>query len=142
MSPSPCHRRATHPHGSGRSASRPTGWLPTYIRAEIPGFTADDDGVAAARRAGLARAEKLGWCADPFWGWTAAAAERAIGHFDAANHRFARTVWGTDWTLGYPIERRSTRVDFLDLDFQLVDQVQRYIVALADKVARDRRLAR
>lgn len=116
--------------------------LSTYLRAEIRGFTADEHGVAAASRAGLARAARLGWCADPFWGWTAAAAEKAIGHFGAANNRFARSVWGTDWTLGYPIERPSTRVEFLDLDFQVVDQVQRYVVELADKVARERRVAR
>lgn len=115
--------------------------LATHLRAHIPGFTPDDEGVAAASLSGLSRADKLGWCADRFWGWTPRAAEKTLARFDASNHRFANAVWGTDWTLPYPLERPCTQVDVLDLDFTVVDQVHRYVIGMADKVARERRAA-
>ena len=109
--------------------------LATYLRAEIPGFKPDAPAVAAASRSGLTRAEKLGWCADEFWGWTPRAAKKALARFDASNHRFARAVWSTDWPEAYPLERACTQADFLDLDVQVVDQVQRYVVGMAGRVA-------
>lgn len=115
--------------------------LSTHLRAHIPGFTPDDEGVAAASLSGLSRAEKLGWCADRFWGWTPRAAEKTLARFDASNHRFAKAVWGTDWTLPYPLERPCTQMDVLDLDFSVLDQVHRYVMGMADKVARERRAA-
>lgn len=113
--------------------------LAMYLRAEIPGMRYDDEGVPAASLSGLSRAQKLGWCADRFWGWTPRAVEKALGRFDASNNRFAQAVWGTDWTLTYPVERPCTQVDFLDLDFPVVDQIHRYVMSMADKVARERK---
>jgi hypothetical protein len=109
--------------------------LATYLRAEIPDFRPDAKPVVAASRAGLARAEKLGWCADDFWGWTPRAANKVLARFDASNHRFARAVWGTDWPLAYPLERPNTQLDFLDLDIQVVDQVHDYVVSMAGRLA-------
>ncbi|MGI8701252.1 MAG: hypothetical protein ACR2JU_08610 [Nocardioidaceae bacterium] len=113
----------------------------TYLRAEIPGFTYADEGVAAASVSGLSRAQKLGWCDDQFWGWTPRSVEQALARYDASNHRFASTVWGTDWTLPYPVDRPCTQADFLDLDFAVVDQVHRYVIGMAAKVARERKAA-
>lgn len=115
--------------------------LATYLRAEIPGFKPDDDGVAAASLSGLARAQKLGWCDDSFWGWTPRAVEKALARFDASNQRFARAVWGTDWQLPYPLDRQCTQGNVLDLDFPVVDQVHRYVMSMADKVAHERKAA-
>lgn len=115
--------------------------LATYLRAEIPGFRADDEGVAAASLSGLSRAQKLGWCSDRFWGWTPVAAEKALDRFDASNQRFANAIWGTAWTVPYPVERPCTQAEFLDLDFPVVDQVQRYVMSMADKVSRERKAA-
>ena len=113
--------------------------LATYLRAEIPGLRYDDEGVPAASLSGLSRAQKLGWCAHSFWGWTPPAVERALGRFEASNDRFAQAVWGTDWPLPYPVDRPCTQADFLDLDFSVVDQVHRYVVSMADKVVRERK---
>lgn len=113
--------------------------LATYLRAEIPGMRYDDEGVPAASLSGLSRAQKLGWCADGFWGWTPRAVEKAVTRFDESNQRFARAVWGTAWTLPYPVDRPCTQVDFLDLDFPVVDQVHRYVMSMADKVVRGRK---
>lgn len=110
--------------------------LATYLRAELPGFQPDSSTVAAVSRSGLERAAKLGWCADEFWGWTRRTATKALGRFDASNHRFAKAVWGTDWPLPYPLDRPCSRVDFLDLDAEVTDQVQRYVVGMAARTAR------
>lgn len=109
--------------------------LSTYLQAELPDFRPDAKPVAEASRAALVRVESLGWCADDFWGWTPRAANKTLGRFDASNHRFARTVWGTDWPLAYPLERPSTQVDFLDLDVQVVDQVHEYVVTTARRIS-------
>jgi hypothetical protein len=109
--------------------------LSTYLRAEIPEFRPDAQPVAAASRAALSRVEKVGWCADEFWGWTSRAAGKVLGRFDASNHRFARTVWGTDWPLAYPLDRAGTQLDFLDLEVPVIDQVHRYVVSMASRLA-------
>ncbi len=105
--------------------------LSTYLRAEIPDFRPDAKPVVEASRAALVRADKLGWCADDFWGWTPRAANMTLARFDASNHRFARAVWSTDWPLAYPLGRASTQLDFLDLDVPVVDQVHQYVVTMA-----------
>lgn len=108
--------------------------LATYLRAEVPDFRPDEKPVVAASRVALARAERLGWCADAFWGWTPRAATKALGRFDASNHRFAKAVWGTDWPLAYPLERESTQADFLDLDIQTVDAIHHYVMSTAARL--------
>lgn len=113
--------------------------LATYLKAAIPGFRYDDEGVATATTAGLSRAHKLGWCDDRFWGWTPRSVERALARFDGSNHRFAQAVWGTAWTLPYPVERPCTQLDFQDLDFAVTDQVHRYVMGMANKVAHERK---
>lgn len=111
--------------------------LSTYLRAEIPGFQPDASALVAASHSGLARADKAGWCADEFWGWTRRSAKKARARFDASNDRFARAVWGTDWPLPYPLDRPCTQLDFLDLDAEVIDQVQRYVVSMVARVARN-----
>ena len=98
--------------------------------------------VATASRAALVRAEKMGWCAEPFWGWNRRLAEMALARFEASNHRFAKAVWGGGWTIPYPMERPSNRIDFLDLDVQFIDQVQRYVSTTANRVKRERTASR
>lgn len=110
--------------------------LATYLRAKLPGFQPDSSAAAAVSRSGLTRAAKLGWCADEFWGWTTRTATKAVARFEASNDRFAHVVWGTDWPLPYPVDRPCTQVDFLDLDAEVIDQVQRYVVSMAARTAR------
>jgi hypothetical protein len=109
--------------------------LATYLRAVVPDFRPDARPVAGASRAALSRAEKLGWCADEFWGWTPRAVTKVLGRFDASNHRFARTVWGTDWPLAYPVERAGTQLDFLDLEVPVIDAIHDYVVSTAGRLA-------
>jgi hypothetical protein len=113
--------------------------LATYVRAQVTGFDPADPRNVPLSRAALNRADKLGWCAEPFWGWTRRPAERALTRFDASNRRFAQRVWGTAWTQPYPLERPSTRVEFLDLDVAAVDQVQRYVVGMTGRIKRERK---
>jgi hypothetical protein len=109
--------------------------LSTYVRAAARGFRPDLPQVTALSRTALARAESMGWCADPFWGWTADTAERAAERFEASNDRFAQEVWGTDWPLPAVVDRPNTQIDFLDLDYQDVDQIQHYVLMTANRVA-------
>ena len=108
--------------------------LGAYIRAVFSSLETERQQLAATRTA-LLRAEKLGWCAEAFWGWTPAAAAEAVAHVDPSNQRFARAVWGTDWPLAYPLDREGNQQDFLDLDLKTVDQVHRYVMSIAEKVA-------
>jgi hypothetical protein len=116
--------------------------LATYLRAKVHRFDPSEPAVVVANRAVLARAEKLGWCNEPFWGWSRKSAEKALARFEASNHRFAEAVWGTQWTLPYPLERAANRAEFLELDAHLVDQVQRYVIAGANRVKRERAAAK
>jgi hypothetical protein len=109
--------------------------LTTYLRALAPDFKPDSPQVAAISRTALTRAEGMGWCTPPFWGWTAETAERAVARFAASNERFAHEVWDADWPLAAPVEQPNTQVDFLDLDFQVVDQIQHYVLTTATRVA-------
>jgi hypothetical protein len=111
--------------------------LSTYLRAEVADFRPDDPGIAAASRVALTRADRLDWCGNTFWGFTRRAAEKVLARYEVSNHRFARAVWGTDWTLPYPLERACTQVDFLDLDVKVIDQVHRFVLAMAEKVSHD-----
>jgi hypothetical protein len=115
--------------------------LATYARSKLPRLNPKDPAVVTVNRSAVARAEKLGWCAEPFWGWNRRAADQVLARFDASNHRFAQRVWGTAWTIPYPMERPSNRVDFLDLDVQFVDQVQRYVMATTNRLKRERAAA-
>lgn len=108
--------------------------LATYLRGGVPDFTADARSVVSASRAAMVRAEKQGWCARPFWGWTSETAERAIARFDSSNDRFAQVVWGTEWPLGYPLDRPNRQLDLLDLDPELIEHVHQYVVTIGDRL--------
>ena len=109
--------------------------LTTYLRAEAPGFRPDSPPVAALSRTALSRAEGLGWCMDPFWGWTSEAAALAAERFENSNNRFAREVWGTDWPIALPVDQVNTQIDFLDLDFQVVHEIEHFVLVTANRVA-------
>jgi len=109
--------------------------LTTFLRAEAPGFKPDSPKVAAMSKAALTRADHMGWCARPFWGWTTSSAQRAADRFASSNHRFATEIWGTDWPLPVEVDRPCTQIDFLDLDFEVVDQIQNYVLNTANRVA-------
>jgi hypothetical protein len=111
--------------------------LSTYLRAEVADFRPDDPRIAAASRVALTRADRLDWCGNTFWGFTRRAAEKVLARYEVSNHRFARAVWGTDWMLPYPLERACTQVNFLDLDVQVIDQVHRFVLAMAEEVSLD-----
>jgi hypothetical protein len=108
--------------------------LATYLRSRVTDFMPDAQPVVAASRAGLARAEKQGWCMRQFWGWTRETAEQAVTYFEAGNHEFAHTVWGTDWPIPYPLERKNRQLDLLDLDAEIIEHVHQYVMTMADKL--------
>lgn len=109
--------------------------LATSLRADIAGFGPDTHAVASASRAGLARAQRHGWCEGEFWGWTARVAGKAIARFAPSNERFAAAVWGTGWPLPYPDLRPNTQVDLLDLEPETIERILQYVAAMTTRVA-------
>ena len=45
------------------------------------------------------RAKELGWCDEPYWGWTPELAARAAERLGPSNERFAQAVWGSPWPM-------------------------------------------
>lgn len=109
--------------------------LTGYLRASDPGFKPGRMQTMAASRSALVRAQQLGWCRDDFWGWTTRPAGEAVARFDAGNHRFARAVWGTDWTIPYPLERACSQTDILDLGVHVIDAIYEFVNDTADRVS-------
>ena len=51
-------------------------------------------------------------------------------YFASSNERFARDVWGNDWTISMPVEKETSAARLLDLPPPIVEKVQRYVFAM------------
>lgn len=107
--------------------------LGSYLRGVFPDFDSEELAAKRLYRLSSSRAQTNGWCDESFWGWTPKTAQETVEYFSAANARFARDVWGSDWMLPMPVDRETSAVRLLDLDPPTIERIQRYVFSLANR---------
>jgi len=104
--------------------------LGCYLRGLFEDFDPEEMAAKRLYRISSARAQRNGWCDESFWGWTPRAAEEIVQHFAESNDRFAHDVWGTDWTIPMPVDRKPSAVHLLDLPPPELEKVQRFVFSM------------
>ena len=107
--------------------------LGSYLRGVYPDFDSEENAAKKLYRLSSSRAQSSGWCDESFWGWTPRTAEDTVAYFAAANDRFARDVWGADWTIPMPLDKETAAVRLLDLEPPIIEKIQRYVFTLASR---------
>lgn len=107
--------------------------LGSYLRGTFPDFDFDEPASKKLYRLSSSRAQSSGWCDESFWGWTPATAADSADYFAPANDRFARAVWGTDWTIPLPVDKENSAVRLLDLNPPTIEKIHRYVFGLANR---------
>jgi hypothetical protein len=105
--------------------------LRAYLSGLDPSFSHDDIAARRLHRIAAREAKGVGWCDDPFWGWSPALAARAAQRLEPSNQRFAHAVWGTGWPLAMPVDRPRVQTNLLRLPPAELERVHVFVLALA-----------
>lgn len=107
--------------------------LGSYLRGMFPDFDSEEMAAKKLYRLSSSRAQSNGWCDESFWGWTTSTAQETVDYFSSANDRFARDVWGTDWSIPMPVDKETSAVSLLDLEPSTLERIQRYVFSLTHR---------
>lgn len=109
--------------------------LRIYLHGLNQSLSHDDIAVRRLHRVAARHAKDMGWCEQPYWGWTPVLSARAAERLSPSNERFAQAVWGSPWPLPLPIDTPPAHVQLLQLASDQLDRVHEYVFAMAKRYA-------